>query len=99
MGGSNFRCGGGRVLGSGGGCIGDGRGACCTGEVGLTVGFTGTTGFSLSVLGTGGHTRFSNLMTEGLVGLLPLLPLPSVGVVAFVIPGFTFADSLPFDNF
>ena len=28
--------------------------------VGLTVGFTGTIGFSVSVFGTGGHTRFSN---------------------------------------
>ena len=29
--------------------------------VGLTVGFTGTIGFSVSVFGTGGHMRFSNL--------------------------------------
>ena len=29
--------------------------------VGFTVGFTGTIGFSVSVLGTGGQTRFSNL--------------------------------------
>ena len=32
--------------------------------VGLTVGFTGTIGFSVSVLGTGGHTLFSNFTVE-----------------------------------
>ena len=32
--------------------------------VGFTVGFTGTIGFSVSVFGTGGHTRFSNLTVE-----------------------------------
>ena len=30
------------------------------GAGGLTVGLTGTIGFSVSVLGTGGHTLFSN---------------------------------------
>ena len=34
--------------------------------VGFTVGFTGTIGFSVSVFGTGGQTRFSNLTVEWL---------------------------------
>ena len=45
-----------------------GGGGLVVGAGGLTVGLTGTIGFSVSVLGTGGQTRFSNLtvLTEGL---------------------------------
>ena len=53
--------GGGLVVGGGGFDVG-------AAEVFFTVGLTGTMGFSVSVLGTGGHTRFSNLtVDEGVV--------------------------------
>ena len=41
-----------------------GGGGFVVGAGGLTVGLTGTIGFSISVLGTGGQTRFSNLTEE-----------------------------------
>ena len=41
-----------------------GGGGFVVGAGGLTVGLTGTIGFSISVFGTGGHTRFSNLTEE-----------------------------------
>jgi hypothetical protein len=46
-----------------------GGGGLVVGAGGLTVGLTGTIGFSISVFGTGGQTRFSNLTEDGLAEL------------------------------
>ena len=50
---------GGFVVGGGGLLVGGG--GLDAGGAGFIVGLTGTMGFSVSVLGTGGQTRFSNL--------------------------------------
>ena len=50
---------GGFVVGGGGLLVGGG--GLDVGAAGFIVGLTGTMGFSVSVLGTGGQTRFSNL--------------------------------------
>ena len=87
---------GGFVVGGGGLLVGGGGldvGAAAA--AGFIVGLTGTMGFSVSVLGTGGQTRFSNLTERDseLVSEVGEVGLDSGADAAAALPFFWSLDS------